>query len=66
MANKLREGPGSLALAVAENARHRDFEIIVPQGQLRGRGDGRGAERSGAPPRRIGGHLMSTKQRLGN
>src|SRR6202022_3270835 len=33
MANKLREGAGSLALAVAENARHRDFEIIVQNRQ---------------------------------
>src|ERR1700732_1703729 len=28
MANKLREGAGSLALAVAQNASHRDFEIM--------------------------------------
>src|SRR3977135_204968 len=33
MANKLREGAGSLALAVAQNARHRDFEIIVQNRQ---------------------------------
>src|SRR6202022_2430879 len=33
MANKLREGAGSLALAVAKNARHRDFEIIVQNRQ---------------------------------
>src|ERR1700730_14070785 len=33
MANKLHEGAGSLALAVAENARHRDFEIIVQNRQ---------------------------------
>src|SRR6202040_2489282 len=33
MANKLREGAGSLALAVAENAHHRDFEIIVQNRQ---------------------------------
>src|SRR5580704_15066089 len=33
MANKLREGAGSLALAVAENACHRDFEIIVQNRQ---------------------------------
>src|ERR1700724_278551 len=33
MANKPREGAGSLALAVAQNARHRDFEIIVQNRQ---------------------------------
>jgi hypothetical protein len=29
MADELREGAGALALAVAENPRHCDFEIIV-------------------------------------
>src|SRR3981081_3576638 len=29
MADELSEGAGALALAVAENPRHRDFEIVV-------------------------------------
>jgi hypothetical protein len=29
MADKLGEGAGALALAVAENARHCDFEIVI-------------------------------------
>src|SRR3984893_5485217 len=33
MADELGEGAGSLALAVAENAHHRDFEIIVQNRQ---------------------------------
>jgi hypothetical protein len=29
MADELGEGAGALALAIAKNARHRDFEIVI-------------------------------------